>query len=149
MDTVVRSRVTAVTIGGLVAILVAVGVILALREPPDAEPGTPEATTQGYFRAVSEHDFIGVETYLTEEVVERCEGMFHSYEDIGTGLRVVIVDTAIRDSRATVTVSVTHTYDDSPFFPGSHTFDQVLSMERIGDRWLISRPPWPLYCREV
>ncbi len=149
MDTVVRSRVTAVMVGGLVVLFVATGVILALGEPPEAEPGTPEATTQGYFRALSDRDFLTAETFLTEDVLDRCSGMYHPYDDIGTGLRVVIVDTVERDDQATVTVSITQTYDDGPFFPGSHTFDQVLTMERIGDRWLIARPPWPLYCREV
>ena len=148
MDTVVRSRATAVMIGGLVVLLVAVGIMLALREPTEAPPGTPEATAQGYFRAIVDDDRLRAETYLADSLIDRCDGTYRPYEHSGDGLRVVIVDTVVRQDRATVSVSITERYDEGPFFTDSHTFDEVLMMERADDRWLISQTPWPLYCWE-
>lgn len=148
MDTVVRNRSTAVVIGGLVVGLVAVGIVFAAREPDRAEPGTPEATAQGYFQAFVDSDYIAAETLLTDDLLARCDERYSQFRDTGTGLRVVIIGTTVRGTTATVIVSITETFDDNPLSQNSHTFDEVLVMESAGDHWLISAPPWPLHCQE-
>ena len=54
MSTKARSNTVLVAIGIVVVLLIGVAVIFALQPPPTFDPGTPEATAQGYFQAISD-----------------------------------------------------------------------------------------------
>jgi hypothetical protein len=58
--------------------------------------------------------------------------------------RVVITDTRIDGDTARVEVDITVSYGDDPFGGGSYDRDETITMQRVGDVWLISRPAWPL-----
>ncbi|MEN8238001.1 MAG: hypothetical protein ABFR53_02240 [Actinomycetota bacterium] len=141
------SRVVLVAIGALVAVLVAVAVVIALQPPEVLDPATPEGTAQGYFQALHDRDGDLITTYLTDDLADRCDSSryleeFWRFDDrIASG--VSIVSTDIDGDEARMRVTITVTYGDGPFNAGSETIDETLVMQRHGDVWLISEPPWP------
>ena len=147
MATDQRSRRFLVAIGALVAVLIGVAVMLAVRPPPQFDPATPGGTAQGYFQAALDGDEDLAFGYLTEALRARCNPgeMRRVTPDEA---RVVITHTEIDGTDAEVGVEITETYGEGPFDLGSHTFDETLVMERDGDRWLIAEIPWPIrmYC---
>ena len=144
-----RSRRILVVIGTLVAVLIGVAVMLALRPPPEFNPATPEGTAQGYFQAVLDGNEGLAFDYLTETFGDRCDTseMRHATPD---DARVVITRTQIDGAHAEVEVEITETYGEGPFGGGSYTFDETLFMDRHGDGWLIAEIPWPIhdYCNQ-
>ena len=89
-------------------------------------------------------------SHLTDDVRADCANvnhdLFHDFE----GTRVVIKQVDIDTDTALVDVEITETYGQDLFESGSYSFDETLVMERVEDRWLISRPPWPIFhCPEV
>ena len=138
------SRRLLVVIGTLVALLIGIAVMFALRPPPQFDVTTPEGTAQGYFQAVLDGDEGLAFGYLTEALGDRCDTgeMRHGTPD---NARVVITGREVDRAGAEVEVEITETYGEGPFDAGSYTFDETLVMERHGDRWLISEIPWPVY----
>lgn len=147
MTTDRRSRRVLVVISTLVAALLGVAVVLALRPPPEFDPTTPEGTAQGYVQAVLDGDEDLAVGYLTGALRDQCTvgGMRHVIPDEA---RVVITRSEINGADAELEVEITETYGEGPFDVGSYTFDETLVMERHGDRWLIAEVPWPMhiYC---
>jgi hypothetical protein len=148
MDTIVRTRsIVLMAIGGVV-VLAAIGIVLASRSSPGPEPGTPEATVHDYFQALIDRDVVAADSLLTSGVSEACPDRLRQFLEASDRLRVVIVDVDQDDASATVVVRITETYDDNPLSLDTYTFDEVLTMDHTGDRWLITGPPWPLHCTE-
>ncbi len=143
MSTDTRSNTALIVIGVVVAVLVVVAVVFAVQPPPTFEPGTPEATAQGYFQAINDGDEDLAETFMTDDLVKDCDGHYWYYET-DTNNRVVITDTAIDGDTAKLDVQITVSYGDGPFGGGSYTEDETVTMERQGDTWLISEPAWPM-----
>jgi hypothetical protein len=151
MDTDRRSRIVLLAIGGIVVVLIAVAVVMAVQPPPQFDPATPEGAAQGYFGAVLDRDAGLAFSYLTDGIRDGCTRgeLRHVTPD---GARVVIANTEINGDTATVEVEISETWGEGPFGegpfgagPNTFTFDETLFMERHGDRWLISEPPWPIH----
>jgi hypothetical protein len=148
MDTVVRTRSIMLVAVGAVVVFAIIGVILASGSSPGPEPGTPEATVHDYYQALIDRDVVAADALLTSDLSEACPDRLRQFLEASDRLRVVIVDVDQDDTSATVVVRITETYDDNPLSLDSYTFDEVLTMDHTGDRWLISGPPWPLHCTE-
>jgi len=136
-----------IAIGVVVAVLVIVAVVIALQPPEVLDPATPEGTAQGYFQALHDGDDDLVTSYLTDDLIDRCDAYpylddFYRYEQ-REATSVSIVSTEIDDGEARVELTIAVTYGEGPFDAGSDTFDETLVMEHQGDRWLISEPAWP------
>ncbi len=144
MTTDQRSRRILVVIGALVAVLIGVAVMLALRPPAEFNPATPEGTAQGYFQAVLDGDEDLAFGYLTEAFGDQCDTGVMRHETPNDA-RVVIIRTEIDGADAELEVEITETYGEGPFNAGSYTFNETLVMERHDDRWLIAEIPWPIY----
>ena len=149
MTTDQRSRKILVIIGALVAVLIGVAVVLALRPPPEFSPSAPEGTAQAYFQAVLDGDEDLASTYLVQAQRDLCDTGVMRHQ-IPNDVRVVIIRTEIDGVDAEIEVEITETYGEGPFGGGSYTFDEILVMERHEDRWLIAETPWPIdiYCLE-
>jgi hypothetical protein len=151
MDTDRRSRIVLLAIGGIVVVLIAVAVVMAVQPPPQFDPATPEGAAQGYFSAVLDRDAALAFTYLTDDIGDVCSSgeLRRATPD---GARVVIANTEITGDEARVDVEITETWGEGPFGegpfgagPNTFTFDETLVMERSGNRWLISETPWPIH----
>ena len=150
MDPNARSRRTLVGIAVAVGVLIVLAVALALQPPHEFDPGSPEGTAQGYFRAVLDGDQDRAADYLTGALRDGCSTapVRHSSRDAA---RVVITRSEIDGADAELEVRITESHGDSPFDTGSYSFDGTLVMEKHGDRWLIAETPWPFHfsCLEI
>jgi hypothetical protein len=137
---IMTSRAALVAIGVVIALLVVVAVVFAIVPPPQFDPDTPEGTIQGYFQAVNDGDLSRATTYLTDELAATCD--FDRWlPETGS---VVIMDVSIDGDEAVVDVRISVSYGEGPFNGGSYDENERVVMERIGDRWLISKPLWPM-----
>jgi hypothetical protein len=143
MERGAASNMILITIGVAVALLVAVSVLFALQPPTQFDPNTPQGTAQGYFEAINDGDDDRAESFMTEDLRRSCDGRWW-YEGRESASRVVITGTRIDGSTAKVEVDITISYGDEPFGGGSYDQDGTITMEHVGDVWLISRPIWPM-----
>lgn len=149
MRDLARSSVVLGAIGAAVAVVVVVGLVLALQPPKQFDPGTPEAAIQGYFQAVVDRSRVDAERFMTPKLVERCGADLNQIRDTADSLRVVIVDTEPDAGRIAVTVEITERSASSVFLGEPNTFSETLVVERVGDGCLIAEAPWPIYCWEA
>jgi hypothetical protein len=143
MKTDRHSQIALIVIGGIAVVLVAIAIVLAIRPPLEFDRGTPEGTAQAYFQAVLDEDEELALSYLEEYLGTACASRELRYVTPSSA-RVVIARTEIDGTEARVDVVITESWGDGPFGGGSNTFDETLVMTRHGDRWLISRAPWPI-----
>lgn len=152
METEQRSRNILVGIGGLVVVLLAVAIAVAVRPPAEFDPTTPQGAVQGYFRAVLDENAGLAFTYLADDIGRKCpRGELRHVTP--PSARVLFRRTEITGDTARVDVRITETYGEGPFAElppegGSATFDETVFLELHDDRWLISESPWPIhtYC---
>lgn len=143
MKPTVGSRTILLGIGSLVGLLIAVAVFFALQPSPTFEPSTPEGAAQGYYQALLDGDADLARSYMTVELQGTCEGPFRWYNE-EDDTRIVITRTEIEGDRAELDVNITITYGEGPFGGGSYGEDDIVVLERRGNRWLISEPTWPM-----
>jgi len=147
MKGITRSGMVLGIIGVVVGALVVVALVLALQPPKQLDPGTPEATVQGYLQAVIDGDQGEAERLMTPDLVKRCADLTQ-IRHASDNFRAVIVDTAPLGDRMVVTVEI----NDGAglgLFGDSYTFEEAVVVEQVGDDWLIAESPWPIYCGEM
>lgn len=137
------SSIALAVIGGIVALLVVVAVILAIQPPATFDPDTPEGAAQGYYEAVLDGENELAFTYLTEELRDDCDDEFWWHNE-SEDARIVITRSEIEGDRAELDVTIEVSYGDGPFGGGSYSQDETVKLELHGDRWLISAPTWPM-----
>jgi hypothetical protein len=149
MKGVTRSGIVLAAVVAAIAVIAALALVLAAQPPKVFDPGTAEATVQGYFQAVVDRSRLDAERFMAPDLVERCRAALSQIRDAPDSLRVAIVNTESDGRRVAVTVEITERSASSLFLGESHTFQETLVVERIGDIWLIAEAPWPIYCWEV
>lgn len=135
---------------GIVALLVLVWVTVAIRNPAEFEPGSPEAIVQIYVQSVLDGDSDTAWALLTPALQRRCD--VDDLEDRyrGRSGNVVLVDTDVQDDTARVELEFTASYGDDPFDVSDYSYGERFQLRLIDDEWRISAAPWPLYrCSEV
>ncbi len=143
-----RSGVVLGIIGVVVVAAVVVALVLALQPPKELDPGTPEATVQSYLQAVIDGDQAEAVRLMTPDLVKRCGDELSQFRHSPDSFRAVIVDTGSYDNRMAVNVEITEGAG-SGLFGDSYTFEESLIVEQVGDDWLITEAPWPIYCGEA
>jgi len=135
---------------GLLALVVIAGVAVALRSPAVFEPGSPEAVVQQYVEAVLDEDSESAWALLTPSAQRRCD-----LEDLqgryirGEQSRIVLIDSAIDDTDASVELQFSAAHGDSPFDIYEYSFEEKFKLRDVDGAWRIAAAPWPFYrCRE-
>src|SRR5665811_2318348 len=105
MKRITRSGMVLGIIGVGVGALVVVALVLALQPPKQLDPGTPEATVQGYLQAVIDGNQGEAERLMTPDLVKRCADLTQ-IRHASHSFRAVIVDTAPLGDRMVVTVEI-------------------------------------------
>ena len=137
-DRTVLGIVTAV---GLL-VVVSVVVVFAQGEPETLDGSTPEGVVQRYSSAVIAGDDSQAVDYLVPELREACTLDPAITAD---SLRLSLVDTTLRGTNATVTVSLVTSYDDAgPFGASEYRSEEAFALDRVDGAWLIRSTPWPL-----
>jgi hypothetical protein len=146
MTTDRTSRRILTAVGAVVAALIVVAIVLAVRPPPVFDPTTPQGTAQRYYQAIQDGDEDAALGLLAEDLAERCD-VYRLYpwfdRRSDTAISVVILATEVDDNGATVDVRVAETYGNEPFGRGTYRHDETLHMERSDGGWLIVGIPWP------
>jgi len=131
-------------LGAVVAVLVVVGVVFAMQPPPQFDPGSPEATAQGFYEAALDDDEELAATYLTDELNLACDGDLW-FRSSRTDARVVMTRSEVEDGRARLDVAIDISAGDGPFGGGySYRRDETIVLEIRDGVWLISEPTWPM-----
>lgn len=148
MKGVTRSGLILGIIAAGVAVTVVGALVLAVQPPKQFDPGTAEATIQGYLQAVIDEDQARAASFMTRDLVKRCGVALNQIQRGPDSFRAVIVDTHFFDNWVYVDVELTEG-SGGGVFGDSYVFVETLTLEKSGEDWLIAAAPWPIYCREA
>jgi hypothetical protein len=133
----------------VVAVIVVIGVAAAAMSKPRAYPAdSPEYAVQQYVQAVADRDATKAFTYLSSELLDRCDTMPREAVT-GRGrsnVRATLEETTIKGDTATVRVQITEVFGDAPFGGGESTQSLIFYLARTSAGWQFTDAPWPLYC---
>ena len=132
----------------VVAIALSVVAIVIGGDEQEFAAGTPEATVQGYLRAVIDRDASAAQGYLSAELLERCDEQrlrvaYRRPSD--RDLRVTLRGTTKVGDVTEVRVRITEFRGGPPFGGDDYSHDQFFALQQEGGEWRIVDPPWPLY----
>ncbi len=127
-----RGLVLAAVVGGLV--LVALVLVVTLRDPVSYPPDSPEATVQAFLQSVADND---PDTSLLAVDCSRRD--LEVYGDLQ--LRAVITDTSVDDDRTRVDVAITE--GSGGMFGDGYSHDETYWLVEAPDGWLIDDFNWP------
>lgn len=137
------NRVLVMIAGGVVALIVASAVVIALRPAPTFDPATPEGTVQAYLQAVFAGDEAEAAGYIDPQ--SGCEEADILRSRVGDSARVVLVETETSDETARVEVEVVISAGQGAFDAYEYSQDRTFDLVAAGDRWLLTGEPWPVY----
>ncbi len=131
------------------AIVAALGLLAVLNQsggPAVYDPGTPQATVQSYFLALTEGDNNEALDFVDPDL-----GCDHTrFGPTVTVDRVVLESVTYNDdgTEASVNVQVTESWGSGLFGPDESTFNTTIDLTEIDGDWLITESPWPYFdCR--
>ncbi len=142
-----RSRGLMIALGAGIALVVIIALIavFARSGPVEYAADTPEGVVQRYSQAVVERDYETAESYLIPEIAEDCRRMPNDVVDV----RVTLLDTAERDTTATVEVGIAASYGGGLFGSSTYDYEDVFALRNDDGDWLIVSTPWELaVCEE-
>lgn len=113
--------------------------------------GSPERAVQQYLQAVAANDAPRALEFMSADLTKRCAD--YPRESISNrgrqSVRATLEQTTLRDSTATVRVTLIESYGNDPFGGGESNFSTVFELRQEGGAWRFSQPPWPMYCPAV
>ncbi len=138
------NRILAIALGAIIVLAIIAAVVSAGRSAPQFAAGSPEATVQTYLDAALDGRHADAARLLDPsgdcgvEDLERA-----SYPGLGR-TRVVLLDSSVESTSATVEVEVVFSTGDA--FSGSeYTETHTYRLMRSGSTWVLAGTPWPLY----
>jgi hypothetical protein len=137
------SKSVLVGIGGLIALLAVVAIVLAVQPAETFDPSTPEGAAQQYYQAVLAGDNERALSSMTEVLRDACDERI-SFYDRGADARIVVTKSSVENDSAILDVTIEIFYGDGPFGGGSYDQDERIVLERADGRWLIAEPAWPM-----
>ncbi len=132
----------------VVAVVLSVVAIVAGGDEQEFAAGTPEATVQGYLRAVIDRDASAAGSYLSADLIERCEEqrLRDAYRrPSDRDVRVTLIGTTEVGDVTEVRVRVTEFRGNPPFGGDDFSHDEFFALRQEVSEWRIVDPPWPLY----
>lgn len=128
-------------------VVVAVLVVVAASRPPATYPaGSPEATVQGFLAANADGDIEAAYAFFSESVRRSLTVADYrrAWNDFSwereQDRRVVLADTDLRDTRATVHLRVDVYSGGGPFGSSRYTYERSVILVREDDAWRIDEP---------
>lgn len=137
------NRVLLLVVGVIVAFAIVAAVVAANRTPATLDPQTPEGVTQAYLAALAANDLSTAAGFLDESSPCEIGDLAATY--VPTSIRVVLIDSTVRDDGAAVTVEVTESGDSGPFGSGGYSHTERFLLTAGDDGWRLRGAPWPLY----
>lgn len=129
---------------GIIVLLVAVSITVAISQPAEFEPGSPEAVVQSYIQAVLDGDGEAAWNLLTPDLQRRCSPAdLDDHYGRGGSRTVVLIETDIDGDIARVDLEFTTSYGDDPFDVSEYTNREQARLRLVDNEWRISMAPWP------
>ncbi len=114
-------------------------------------PGSPEAVTQNYLKALEDQDWEEAYGYLSESVkssrvrdsyIQR-KGAGHVDEDANR--RIVLERSEVTGTEAKITISISTFRSSGPMETSDYTSRIDFRLQKEGDYWKITAPTYPPY----
>ena len=132
----------------VVAVALSVVAIVIGGDEQEFAAGTPEATVQGYLRAVIDRDASAAAGYLSADLIERCDDqrLRDAYRrPSDRDVRVTLVGTTEVGDVTEVRVRITEFRGNPPFGGDDFSHDEFFALRQEAGEWRIVDPPWPLF----
>lgn len=127
--------------GALLLVLALAGILAAIREPAELDPGTPAGVVQQYVQAVMAGDNDLAADYLAQSTVCDAGDLDRTYVDPTS--RIDLLSTSINGDRAHVRVAVQ--IPTGELMQSNWTDERTIRLENVDGSWRITGIPWPLY----
>lgn len=137
------NRVLALLVGAVAVLAIVTGVVVAGRDAPQLDPGSPEAAVQSYLEAVLDGDFTAAAGLLAPS--SECDASDVAQAYVPESARIVLTDTTVDGDRAVVTLDVTEGADGGPFGGEGFSRDERVTLERDAGDWKVAGSTWLLY----
>ena len=132
-------------VGLEVAVAVA-AIVAANRDTPLLDEGTPEAAVQGYVDAMIEGDEAAAHEYLSGDLQAECSlSDLREHREDADSVRVSLRSVTIDGVEADVEVTITEDGGGDLFGGGGYRYEETFTLSRVGDTWVISERPWPIF----
>jgi hypothetical protein len=102
--------------------------------------GTPEATVQAFFKAMSERDSEEAIKYFVSD--SPCELFELDRQSLSQEITIDLVESEVSSNEAKVKVRIRYSSND---MVSGWKEDQVIRLVKESSAWLITGTPWPLY----
>ncbi len=146
----------AVVVLALIILSIAVALLNSQGEATLLAEDTPEGTVQRYLLAVEEGNMKAAFQYLSSELQEDCT--YSQFRDStrwfeAEDMQVTLEGAEPLDEEVEVRVRITQFYIDPPFGglapvsplrSGESSYTARYTLEREGETWRLSDPPWPM-----
>ena len=121
--------------------LVALAIFSAMQSnPSEFTPGTPEATVQGFFKALSERDSEAAVDYFVAD--SPCELFEIDRQGLSQEITIDLVDSEVTGDNAKVKVRIRYSSND---MISGWKEEQMIRLIKESGQWRITGTPWPLY----
>lgn len=121
--------------------LVALAILSAIQsKPSEFTSGTPEATVQGFFKALSERDSEAALGYFVTD--SPCELFEIDRQSLSQEITIDLVETEITADASKVKVRIRYSSND---MISGWKEEQVIRLTKESGQWRITGTPWPLY----
>lgn len=135
------NRVMGLVLGGLIVVVAAVAIVVAVRPAPELDPTSPEGAVQSYLKAFLDDDMEEAVTWLAPAL--SCEPNDLFWAGYDESVRVALIDVTVNGDSARVTTEMA--FGGGGPFSDEYSEEHTFRLERVDDRWLISSPPWPVF----
>lgn len=125
----------------VVAVVAAVAAVVANSRQVTLEPGTPEATVQGYLTAVIDGDVVAAAVFLDPS--GKCDGDDLDRFQMGNVAEARLVDSQITGEIAKVSVDLE--MGSNGLFNDVWKDRQTFQLKKSNGAWVITGTPWPMY----
>jgi hypothetical protein len=136
--------VLAAGVGVIAAAAVVAAVVAVQRDPVALDPDSPEATVQAYLTAVATGQHGVAVEQLAEDSDCGLADLTNAYRP--EAIEVVLKETTVFGSDATVVVEMTEMYGGGPFETSGYSREEVLLLVQEDGAWRLTGSPWPMYC---
>lgn len=137
------NRVLALLVAAVAVLAIVAGVVVAGRDAPALDPGSPEAAVQGYLEAVLDGDYRAAADLVAPST--GCDAADVAQAFVAESAQIVLTDTTVDGDRAVVTLDVTEGAGDGPFGGEGFTRSERVTLERVGGTWKLAGSSWLLY----
>lgn len=137
------NRVLAAFVGAVVLLAVIAAVLVANRDTPDLDRGTPQGVVQEFLQAVFNGEDEAAAALLSSSTGCGASDLAFSHSSESSP-RIVLDDVTLDGEKAVVTVNVTEGSGNSPFESSGYSHKERINVQREGGVWKVTAASWLL-----